>query len=131
MKFLHTCVRVQNLEKSIQFYQEALGFKEVRRSDFPEAKFTLVYLAFEEDPSYELELTYNYDHEAYDLGNGYAHIAVGVEDLEASHQAHEEAGYTVTKLMGLPGRAPMYYFITDPDGYKIEVIRLKQFLGEE
>ena len=118
-KFLHTCVRVKDLEASLQFYQEALGFKEVRRNDFPEYKFTL---------DYELELTYNYDHEVYDLGNGYGHIAVGVDDLEATHQAHKEAGYNVTDLSGLPGKPKMYYFITDPDGYKIEVIRLAQFL---
>ena len=82
-KFLHTCVRVKDLEASLQFYQEALGFKEVRRNDFPEYKFTLVYMQLEDDPDYELELTYNYDHEVYDLGNGYGHIAVGVDDLEA------------------------------------------------
>ena len=84
-KFLHTCVRVKDLEASLNFYQDALGFKEVRRNDFPEYKFTLVYMQLEDDPDYELELTYNYDHEVYD-------------------------------------------FITDPDGYKIEVIRLAQFL---
>ena len=114
-KFLHTCVRVKDLEASLQFYQEAL-------------KFTLVYMQLEDDPDYELELTYNYDHEVYDLGNGYGHIAVGVDDLEATHQAHKEAGYNVTDLSGLPGKPKMYYFITDPDGYKIEVIRLAQFL---
>ena len=85
-KFLHTCVRVKDLEASLQFYQEALGFKEVRRNDFPEYKFTLVYMQLEDDPDYELELTYNYDHEVYDLGNGYGHIAVGVDDLEATHK---------------------------------------------
>ena len=107
-KFLHTCVRVKDLEASLNFYQDALGFKEVRRNDFPEYKLTLVYLQLEDDPDYELELTYNYDHEAYDLGNGYGHIAVGVDDLEATHQAHKEAGYTVTDLSGLPGKPKMY-----------------------
>ena len=92
-KFLHTCVRVKDLEASLQFYQEALGFKEVRRNDFPEYKFTLVYMQLEDDPDYELELTYNYDHEVYDLGNGYGHIAVGVDDLEATHQAHSQRGW--------------------------------------
>lgn len=128
--FLHTCVRVKDLDASIKFYQDALNFKEVRRMDFPEHKFTLVYMALEDDPNYELELTYNYGHEGYDLGNGYGHIAVGVEDLDAMHQAHEEAGYTVTNLSGLPGKEKMFYFITDPDGYKIEVIRLKQFIDK-
>ena len=89
-KFLHTCVRVKDLEASLKFYKEALGFKEARRNDFPEYKFTLVYLQLEDDPDYELELTYNYDHEAYDLGDGYGHIAVGVDDLEATHQAHKK-----------------------------------------
>jgi lactoylglutathione lyase len=130
MPFLHTCVRVKDLDASIKFYQDALNFKEVRRMDFPEHKFTLVYMALEDDPNYELELTYNYGHEGYDLGNGYGHIAVGVEDLDAMHQAHEEAGYTVTNLSGLPGKEKMFYFITDPDGYKIEVIRLKQFFDK-
>lgn len=127
MKFLHTCIRVKDLDASLAFYQEALGFKEVRRSDFPDYKFTLVYLALEDDPSYELELTYNYDHEAYNLGDGYGHIAVGVDNLEESHQKHKTAGYPVTDLSGLPGRPKMYYFIQDPDGYKIEVINLKAF----
>lgn len=86
MKFLHTCIRVKDLDASLAFYQEALGFKEVRRNDFPDYKFTLVYLALEDDPSYELELTYNYDHEAYDLGDGYGHIAVGVDNLEERQQ---------------------------------------------
>lgn len=130
MPFIHTCVRVKDLDASIKFYQDALNFKEMRRLDFPEHKFTLVYMALEDDPNYELELTYNYGHEGYDLGNGYGHIAVGVEDLDAMHQAHEEAGYTVTNLSGLPGKEKMFYFITDPDGYKIEVIRLKQFFDK-
>ena len=127
MKLLHTCIRVKDLDASLAFYQEALDFKEVRRNDFPDYKFTLVYLALEDDPSYELELTYNYDHEAYDLGDGYGHIAVGVDNLEESHQKHKTAGYPVTDLSGLPGRPKMYYFIQDPDGYKIEVINLKAF----
>lgn len=130
MPFLHTCIRVKDLDASIAFYQEALGFKEVRRNDFPENQFTLVYMALEDDPSYELELTYNYDHEAYDLGNGYGHIAVGVDDLETTYDAHQKASYSVTKISGLPGKPNMFYFIQDPDGYKIEVIRLSQFKAD-
>ena len=109
MKFLHTCIRVKDLDASLAFYQEALGFKEVRRNDFPDYKFTLVYLALEDDPSYELELTYNYDHEAYDLGDGYGHIAVGVDNLEESHQKHKAAGYPVTDLSGLPVLSTLDY----------------------
>ena len=72
MKMAHTCVRVKDLEASIEFYQKAFGFEESRRRDFPENKFTLVYLTLPGD-DYELELTYNYDHGAYDLGDGYGH----------------------------------------------------------
>ena len=122
MKFLHTCYRVVNLEKSVEFYNKALGFSETRRRDFPEYKFTLVYMALP-DSTHELELTYNYDHVSYELGNGYSHIAVSVENLEAEHEKHKNAGYKVSEMSGLPGAAPMFYFITDPDGYEIEVIR--------
>ena len=89
-----------------------------------EDKFTLVYLTLP-GSDYELELTYNYDHGAYDLGDGYGHIAISVSDLESLYEKHKEAGYDVTDLKGLPGFPPSYYFIKDPDGYKIEVIRDK------
>jgi len=122
-KMLHACIRVMDLEKSLKFYQEALGLKETRRKDFPEHEFTLVYLS-DEDGHYELELTYNYNPEKpYVIGNGFSHFAVSSDDLEASRERHIEMGYQVTKLMGLPGSPPRYYFVTDPDGYDIEVIR--------
>ncbi len=122
-KLEHACIRVMDLEKSLKFYKEALGLEEVRRKDFPEWKFTLVYLT-DEDRNFEIELTYNYNPEKpYELGNGFSHFALTVADLEGSHFAHKEAGYTVTDLKGLPGEKPMYYFVTDPDGYMIEIIR--------
>lgn len=122
MKMAHTCVRVKDLDASVAFYQEAFGFEESRRRDFPDAKFTLVYLTLPGD-DYELELTYNYDHAAYDLGDGYGHIAISSENLEQLHEEQKAKGFNVTDLKGLPGTDPSYYFITDPDGYKIEVIR--------
>ena len=122
MKMLHTCYRVKNLEASLKFYMEALGFTEKSRKDFPEDEFTLVYLVLPGD-KHELELTYNYNHPGYELGNGYSHIAVCTDDLEGLHTKHKEAGYEVTDLFGLPGSPPSYYFITDPDGYDIEIIR--------
>ncbi|MGL9727911.1 lactoylglutathione lyase [Enterococcus sp. DIV0756] len=122
MKMAHTCVRVKDLEASVKFYQEAFGFEESRRRDFPDSKFTLVYLTLPGD-DYELELTYNYDHAAYDLGDGYGHIAISSNDLEKLHEEQKNKGFNVTDLKGLPGTDPSYYFITDPDGYKIEVIR--------
>ena len=123
MKMMHTCYRVKDLEASVKFYTEALGFGESRRRDFPNDGFTLVYLLLPGD-GHELELTYNYGHAAYNLGDGYSHIAVATEDLEGLHAKHKAAGYKVTDLVGLPGTPPSYYFITDPDGYDIEMVRL-------
>lgn len=123
VKMLHTCIRVKNLEESLKFYSEALGLIETRRKEYPEHKFSLVYLS-NEMGGYEVELTYNYDVEKpYDLGNGFSHIAIGVEDLEGMREKHIALGYKVTPLKGLPGSTPHYYFVTDPDGYQIEVIR--------
>lgn len=123
IKMLHTCIRVKDLEKSLKFYEEALELKEVKRMDFEEDKFSLVFVA-PEDGSYEIELTYNYDREEpYEMGNGFSHLAIGVDDLEHFRDKHIELGYEVTDLKGLPARAPNFYFVTDPDGYKIEVIR--------
>ena len=124
MKMAHTCVRVKDLDASLEFYTKAFGFEESRRRDFPEAKFTLVYLTLPGD-DYELELTYNYDHPGYDLGDGYGHIAISTDGVAALHEKHKEAGFNVTDLKGLPGVPPSYYFVIDPDGYKIEVIRAR------
>ncbi|HHD2823114.1 lactoylglutathione lyase [Clostridium perfringens] len=123
-KMLHTCIRVKDLDKSLKFYKEALGLVETRRMDYPEYKFSLVYLSDKED-GYEVELTYNYDQEKpYDLGNGFSHIAVGVEDIEAERERHISLGYEVTPMKGLSDGAATYYFVTDPDGYKVEIIKL-------
>ena len=123
VKMLHTCIRVMNLEKSLKFYRDALGLIETRRKDFPEYKFTLVYLS-DKVGGYEIELTYNYAPEKpYELGNGFSHTAIGVSDLEGMREKHKSLGYEVTDLKGLPGEKPRYYFVTDPDGYKVEVIR--------
>lgn len=122
-KLLHTCLRVMNLDESLKFYKDAIGLIENRRKDFPEHEFTLVYLT-DQDKNYELELTYNYDQEKpYEIGDGYSHMAVSVEDLEGTRDKHIEMGYEVSKLSGLPGQDPTYYFVTDPDGYRVEVIR--------
>ncbi len=123
MKMLHTCIRVMDLEKSLVFYKEALGLIETRRKDFKQHEFTLVYLS-DESGLYELELTYNYHPEKpYEIGNGFSHIAVGTDNLSAWHDKHQQMGYEVTPLKGLPGEPPHYYFVTDPDGYKVEIIK--------
>lgn len=120
--FIHSCIRVMDLEKSLEFYKGAFNFKETKRKDFPEDEFTLVYLTDAEE-NFELELTYNYDQEEpYTIGNGYSHIAVSVDDLEASHSEHRKKGYEVGELRSLSEGSSGYYFITDPDGYRVEVI---------
>ena len=122
-KLLHTCLRVLDLDKSLKFYKEAIGLVESERKDYPENKFTLVYLT-DEDKSHEIELTYNYDQEEpYEIGNGYSHIVVSVEDLESAREEHIKMGYEVSNFSGLPGEKPKYYFVTDPDGYRVEMIR--------
>lgn len=123
VKMLHTCIRVMDLEKSLKFYKDALGLVETRRKSFPEHKFDLVYLS-DQMGGYEVELTYNYNPaEPYVIGNGFSHIAIGADDIEKMRDMHMSMGYKVTDLKGLPGEKPKYYFVTDPDGYMVEVIR--------
>lgn len=123
-RMIHEMIRVYDLDRSLKFYDDALGMKEVRRKDKPEGKFTLVYLS-DGQSDFELELTYNYDPaQPYDLGTGYGHIAVEVGNLEAAHAEHQAKGYKVGPLKGL-GATKDYYFLTDPDGYQIEVMRKK------
>lgn len=120
-KILHICFRVENLEKSVRFYEEALGYNEVKRLDYPEHEFTLVYL---QDPAstIEIELTYNYDHGPYERGNGYGHFAVETEDLMKSYEKHKAMDCIADEISGLPDGKTSFYFIQDPDGYQIEVI---------
>lgn len=122
IKMLHACLRVENLEASQKFYEEAFGFKETRRKDYPDYQFTLVYLALPGD-EFEIELTYNYNHGAYVVGDGFSHLAVSSDDLEGDHDKHKALGYKTTDISGLPGSPGQYYFVTDPDGYRVEVIR--------
>jgi lactoylglutathione lyase len=116
-KFLHNNINVLDLEKSLAFYEKALGLKEVRRKDVAGA-FTLVYLGDKGQTSHELELTYLHDRkEKYDLGENETHIAFMVDDFAAAHALHEDMGCICyeNKEMGI-------YFIADPDGYWLEVI---------
>ena len=123
MKFLHTMIRVKDLDKSYKFYTEELGFVESRRKEFPDKKFDLVYLKLPQSEDYELELTYNYDQEeAYDLGNGYGHIALSNSDIKSFRQELSEKGYEVTEIRGLSDNSDKYFFVTDPDRYQIEII---------
>lgn len=125
VKFLHTCYRVLDLEKSLDFYQNGLGFQVAEELDYPDDQFTLVYLELE-DGGAQLELTYNYDREEpYEIGNGYGHIAISSADLEETRKHLEDKGYgdQCGKTMELSDGAARYFFVTDPDGYKIEIIQ--------
>lgn len=123
-KMTHEMIRVFDLERSMAFYADALDMHESRRKEQPAGKFTLVFLS-DGESDFELELTYNYDPEVpYTHGTGYGHLAVWVDDLEATYEEHQQKGYTVGPLKGLSGDGRKnYYFLTDPDGYQIEVIR--------
>lgn len=125
-KMIHSCLRVMDLAASEKFYSEALGFKVSRKKDFPEHKFTLSYMV-SAGSDFELELTWNHDQEQpYEIGNGYSHLAVGVADLEASHAKHTEMGLEPKPMKGLPGSPPKFYFLSDPDGYLVEVVRVSE-----
>lgn len=125
MKMLHLCIRVKDLEKSLKFYKDAIGLIETRRKDDPKNKFTLVYLSDKVD-GYELELTYNYDQEEpYVIGNGFSHTAVEAKDLESERDKHINLGYEVSEIKSLSDNSTKFYFVTDPDGYRVEIIETK------
>lgn len=124
MRILHTMLRVGNLEKSIAFYVDVLGMRLLRKKDYPEGRFTLAFVGYqEEDEGAVLELTHNWDTESYDLGDGYGHIALEVEDVYAACAKICERGGKITREPG-----PMMHgtsnlaFVEDPDGYKIELL---------
>lgn len=124
MRYVHTCIRVKDLDASIDFYKKALDYEVKETRDYPEDEFTLVYLELPDSNGEQLELTYNYDHEAYDLGNGYGHMAYYTDDLEKEHQRMKDDGIEVGDLGGLSGdEKPRFFFISDPDGYDIEIIK--------
>ena len=123
MKFLRTMIRVKDLEKSVGFYTKELGFVESRRKEYPDKEFDLVFLTLPGSEDYELELTYNYDREeGYDLGTGYGHIAISHPDIKSIRKDLMEKGYEVTEIRGLSKDSSKYFFVTDPDGYRIEII---------
>lgn len=122
-KLLHGCIRVKDLEASKKFYMDLFDFEISREKDYPEDKFTLCYLVVP-GSDFEIELTYNYDSDGYEIGNGFSHFAIGVDDLEAMHQACKESEYDTTELKSVSKNNP-YFFVTDPDGYRLEVMQNK------
>jgi len=125
MRILHTMLRVGNLQRSIDFYTQVLGMQLLRRSENPEYKYSLAFLGYGKNPEHaELELTYNWGVESYDMGTAFGHIALGVPDAYAACAAIKAAGGNVTREAGpVKGGATVIAFVTDPDGYKIELIQ--------
>jgi lactoylglutathione lyase len=128
MRFLHTMLRVGNLERSIDFYTRILGMELLRKKDYPDGKFTLAFLGYGPETTHPaIELTYNWGVESYDLGNAYGHIALGVDDIYGACEKIKEAGGKVVREPGpMKHGTTVIAFIEDPDGYKVELIETRR-----
>lgn len=124
MRLLHTMLRVGDLQRSIDFYTRIMGMSLLRTSDRPEQKYSLAFVGFGDEASQAvLELTYNYGVDRYDLGGGFGHIAIAVDDAAAACERIRASGGTVTREAGpVKGGTSVIAFVQDPDGYKIELI---------
>ena len=125
MRILHTMIRVGDLEKSLDFYTDVLGMKLLRKADYPDGKFTLAFVGYDsEENTSVLELTHNWDTKNYELGSGYGHIAIGVDDAYAACDAVRNKGGKVAREAGpMKHGTTVIAFVEDPDGYKIELIQ--------
>ncbi|MQX54608.1 lactoylglutathione lyase [Alcanivorax sediminis] len=124
MRILHTMLRVGNLENSVAFYTDVLGMTELRRKEYPEGRFTNVFVGYQpESEGAVLELTWNWDQSSYDLGTGYGHVALAVDDVYAACERIRERGGKVTREPGpMKHGTTVLAFVEDPDGYKIELL---------
>ena len=124
MRMLHTMLRVGDLDKSITFYTDVLGMTELRRSEYPDGKFTLAFLGYgDEANNTVLELTYNWGIESYDIGNAFGHIAIGVPDVyEACEKMKAVGGEIIRDAGPMNAGTTIIAFLKDPDGYEIELI---------
>jgi len=125
MRVLHTMLRVGDLQRSIDYYTKMLGMKLLRTTDRPEQKYTLAFVGYGSNPEHaELELTYNYGVDKYELGTAYGHLAIGVDDVYAACDRIRASGGTITREPGpVKGGTTVIAFVQDPDGYKIELIQ--------
>lgn len=121
--FLHTMIRVRDLDRSVAFYTGPLGMKEIRRNEVPAGKYTLVFVGYGDGA--EIELTYNWDQETpYEVGSGFGHLAVGMPDIAAVCDRVRAAGARVTREPGpVKHGTTVIAFVEDPDGYKVELIQ--------
>lgn len=127
MRILHTMLRVGNLEKSLTFYTQVLGMKLLRRKDYPDGKFTLAFVGYQDETSGTvLELTHNWDTSSYNLGEGFGHIAIEVDDAYQACEDTKKLGGKVTREAGpMKHGTTIIAFVEDPDGYKVEFIQKK------
>ena len=126
MRILHTMLRVGNLQRAIDFYTQVLGMQLLRTSENPEYKYSLAFVGYEggNPGQAEIELTYNWGTEQYEMGTAYGHIAIAVPDAHAACEQIKAAGGKVTREAGpVKGGSTIIAFVTDPDGYKIELIQ--------
>ena len=125
MRLLHTMLRVGDLQRSIDFYTGVMGMSLLRQSENPSQKYSLAFLGYGSNPDHaELELTYNHGVSSYDLGTAYGHIAIGVPDAYAACDRIRAEGGAVTREAGpVKGGTTVIAFVTDPDGYKVELIQ--------
>jgi lactoylglutathione lyase len=129
-RILYTMVRVRDLERSIDFYKNALGMHELRRENFTEGRFTLVFIGYgDESSDATIELTHNWDQNSYQHGTGYGHIALAVNDIDALFEHLRQLKITISRepapmkfVVDETGHREVIAFIEDPDGYKIELI---------
>ncbi|MEA5533565.1 lactoylglutathione lyase [Crocosphaera sp. XPORK-15E] len=127
MRLLHTMLRVNNLEESLQFYCDILGMKLIRQKDYPGGKFTLAFVGYgDESDTAVIELTYNWGVDSYELGNAYGHIAIGVDDIYGTCEKIREQGGNISREPGpMKHGSTVIAFVEDPNGYKVELIQLK------
>jgi lactoylglutathione lyase len=126
MRLLHTMLRVGDLEASIQFYCDVLGMTLLRREDFPAGKFTLAFVGYgNESDNTVIELTHNWDTSVYAIGDGYGHIAIGVDDIYGTCEKIATKGGKVTRAPGAMKHGnTIIAFVEDPSGYKVELIQI-------
>jgi lactoylglutathione lyase len=127
MRILHTMLRVGDLDRSIRFYTEVLGMKLLRQKDYPDGRFTLAFIGYgDESANTVIELTYNWDTDAYELGTGYGHIALEVDDVyKATEDISKRGGKVLRDAGPMNAGTTIIAFIEDPDGYPVELIGKK------
>ncbi len=128
MRILHTMLRVGDMQRSTDFYTRVMGMKLLRTTDRPDQRYTLAFVGYgDESQGAVLELTYNYGVDNYEMGGAFGHVAIGVDDVAATCDRIRTGGGNVTRPPGpVKGGSTVIAFVTDPDGYKIELIEMRR-----